>query len=423
MTLDDFEEMMDNCVRCSKCKFVPQIQIKSKRFSHICPSIEYFNFHAYSGGGRMIMANALQKGRIEFTPEMLDVLYSCPNCGGCEISCKWVYDLEPNEVIHELRVKAVESGAGPLPKHKRYIDLVDRNQNPYGESSEKRPDWLEDDIELDEDSSTIYFVGCTAAYRREEIAKSTARVLNAGKEKFRILGTDEVCCGSPVYRVGDKAKAIEIMKNNVEMFKERGVERIVTSCAGCFNMLKTEYPRYVDHSFEVIHISQLLETMLSEGRLKLNRAVPMKVTYHDPCHLGRMSEPYEPYEGEKVEILSQVYMWDPPKPERRGAGGVYDAPRNVLKQIPGVELIEMERIREYSYCCGAGGGVRAAFPDFALWTAKERIQEAEETGAKGLVSVCPFCSTNLRNALNSRESEMEYYDLTELVLKSLEGGE
>ncbi|MCK5238162.1 MAG: (Fe-S)-binding protein [Candidatus Thorarchaeota archaeon] len=423
MTLENYEEMMDGCVRCSKCKFLPQLQIKSKRFSHICPSIEYFNFHAYSGGGRMIMANALQKGRIEFTPEMLDVLYSCTNCGGCEVSCKWVYDLEPNEVIHELRVKAVESGAGPLPKHKKYIELVERYQNPYGEPSEKRPAWIEDDIKLDEDSNTIFFVGCTAAYRREEIALSTAKVLNAGNENFRILGTDEFCCGSPVYRVGDREKAIEIMKSNVELFKSKGVERIITSCSGCFNMLRTEYPRYVETSFEVVHISQLLETMLSDGRLKLTNEVPMKVTYHDPCHLGRMSEPYEPYEGEKVEILSQVYMWDPPKPERLGAGGIYDPPRNVLKQIPGIELIEMERICEYSYCCGAGGGVKAGFPDFALWTATERVQEAEETGAKGIVSVCPFCSTNIRDSLDYRESEMEYFDLTELVLMSLEGGE
>lgn len=423
MTLGDFEEMMDSCVRCSKCKFIPQLQIKSKRFSHICPSVEYFNFHAYSGGGRMIMANALHKGRIEFTPEMLDVLYSCTNCGGCEISCKWVYDLEPNEVIHELRVRAVESGAGPLPKHKEYIDRVNRTQNPYGESSQKRPAWLDADIQLDEDSSTVYFVGCTASYRRQEIAQSTARVLNAGNESFRILGTDEICCGSPVYRVGDRAKAIEIMKRNMELFKSNGIERIVTSCSGCFNMFKTEYPRYVEQPIEVVHISQLMEKMLSEGKLKLTKDVPLKVTYHDPCHLGRMSEPYEAYEGEKIEVLSQVYIWDPPKPERRGAGGIYDAPRNVLKRIPGVELVEMERIREYSYCCGAGGGVKAAFPDFALWTATERVQEAEATGADAIISVCPFCSTNFKDSLSHRESKMRYYDLTELVLMSLEGGD
>lgn len=423
MTLESFEEMMDSCVRCSKCKFLPQLQIKSKRFSHICPSIQRYNFHAYSGGGRLIMANALHKGRIDFTEEMLDVLYKCTNCMGCEVACKWVYDLEPNEVIHELRVKAVECGAGPMPKHKQYIDLVDRHKNPYGEPTEKRPDWLTDDIELDESSESIFFVGCTAAYRREEIALSTAKVLNAAGESFRLLGSDEMCCGSPVYRVGDRSRAIEIMKSNVELFQGQGVKRIIASCSGCFNMLRTEYPRFVEHDIEVIHISQLMESLISEGKLKLKNNVPLKVTYHDPCHLGRMSEHYEPYEGEKVEILSQVYIWDPPKPDRQGAGGVYDAPRNVLKQIPGVELVEMERIREYSYCCGAGAGVKAAYPDFALWTANERLEEAESTGAEALVSVCPFCSTNLQDGLRERDQPMKYYDLTELVLKSLEGGE
>lgn len=423
MTLDQFEEMMDSCVRCSKCKYIPQIAIKSQRFSHICPSIQYYNFHAYSGGGRMIMANAYHKGRIDWTPEMLDVLYQCTNCGGCDVSCKWVYDFEPNEVIHELRIQAVESGVGPMPAHRKYIELVERNSNPYGELAEKRPAWLSDDIEVDENSSTLYFVGCTAAYRREEIALSTAKVLNAANESFSILGSDEICCGSPVYRVGDRKRAIDMMKRNVKLFKERGVERIITSCAGCYNMLKTEYPRFVEHDFEIIHTSQLMDELLRDGRLKPKREVPLKVTYHDPCHLGRMSEPYEPYEGEKVELLSQVYIWDPPKPIRQGTHGVYDAPRNVIKQLPGIELVEMERIREYSYCCGAGAGCKSAYPDFALFAASERVEEAESTGAEALVSACPFCKTNMQDALKTRKSPMVFHDLTELVLKSLEGGE
>ncbi|MFW9805411.1 MAG: (Fe-S)-binding protein, partial [Candidatus Thorarchaeota archaeon] len=332
-------------------------------------------------------------------------------------------DFEPNEVIHELRVQAVESGVGPMPAHKKYIDLVKRNNNPYGEPVEKRAAWLTDDIEIDENSSTLYFVGCTASLRREEIALSTAAILNAAKEPFRILGSDEMCCGSPVYRVGDRKSAIEIMINNVAHFTELGIKRIVTSCAGCFNMLKTEYPRYVDHEFEVIHTSQLIDEFLREGRLKPTIEVPLKVTYHDPCHLGRMSEPYEPYEGEKVELLSQVYIWDPPKPMRQGTNGVYDAPRNVLKQIPGVQLIEMERIREYSYCCGAGAGCKSAYPDFALFASGERVAEAESTGADTLVSACPFCKTNLQDALNSKGNPLDFLDLTQVVLRSLEGGE
>ena len=423
MTLDQFEEMMDSCVRCSKCKYIPQIAIKSQRFSHICPSIQYYNFHAYSGGGRMIMANAYHKGRLEWTPDMLDILYQCTNCGGCEVSCKWVYDFEPNEVIHELRVQAVESGVGPMPAHKKYIELVERNNNPYGEPPEKRPAWLTDDIEVDESSSTLYFIGCTAAYRREEIALSTAKILNAANVSFSILGSDEICCGSPVYRVGDRKTAIDIMKGNIELFKEKGVKRIITSCSGCFNMLKTEYPRFVEHDFEVIHTSQLMDDLLRTGLLKPKKSVPIKVTYHDPCHLGRMSEPYEPYEGEKVELLSQVYIWDPPKPLRQGTHGVYDAPRNVLRQIPGVELIEMERIKEYSYCCGAGAGCKSAYPDFALFASNERVDEAESTGAEAMVSACPFCKTSLHDAMKIRESPLDFFDLTQLVLMSLEGGE
>ena len=422
MTLGDYEDMMDSCVRCSMCKFIPQLAIRSKRFSSICPSIDFYDFHAYSGGGRMIMANAYHKGRVELTPEMLDVLYRCTNCGGCEVSCKWVYDLEPNEAIHALRVAAVEAGAGPMPKHKKYIKLVERKKNPYGEEPENRPAWLTKDIKLDESSDTLYFVGCTAAYRREEIAVATAKILNAAGEGFRIMGSDEQCCGSPVYRVGDEKRAIRIMKENIESFKRAGIKRIITSCSGCYNMFKIEYPRFVEHDIEIVHTSQLIESLLKDGRLKLTKDVPMKVTYHDPCHLGRMAEPYEKWEGEKIEVLTLVYIYDPPKSERRGAHGVYDAPRNVLKQIPGIELVEMDRIREYSYCCGAGGGCKSAYPDFAQATADERVEEAESTGADALVSACPFCGTNFRDSLKSRNSSMQYFDLTELVLRSI-GGE
>ena len=423
MTLADFQQMMDRCVRCSKCKFLDGILTKSKKYSQVCPSIERYNLHAYSGGGRVIMANALYKGRVDFSEEMLEALYRCTNCGACEVVCKMYYDIEPNEIISELRATAVESGVAPMPKHRKYIALVDRVHNPYGEETDKRQAWLPEDIDVDETSDTLYFVGCTAAYRRQEIAKATARILNAAHEPFAILGTDESCCGSPVYRVGDRKRAIAIMKENVERFKRQGIKRIVTSCSGCYNMLKVEYPRFVDADFEVVHISQLMDSLLAEGKLKLTNPIPMKVTYHDPCHLGRMAEPYEKWEGKLVEVLTLVYMHDPPKPVRTGARGVYDAPRNVLRQIPGIELVEMERIREYAYCCGAGAGVKAAYPDFALWTAQNRLEEAESSGAQALVSCCPFCSTNFRDGIRERGSPLQFFDLTELVAISIGGGE
>ncbi|MFW9844334.1 MAG: (Fe-S)-binding protein, partial [Candidatus Thorarchaeota archaeon] len=160
---------------------------------------------------------------------------------------------------------AVEAGAGPMPKHKKYIELVKRNKNPYGEDPEKRPEWLTDDISTNESSSTLYFVGCTASYRREEIALATAKILNHAGEEFRLMGSDEMCCGSPVFRVGDEKKAIEIMMSNIVQFKEAGIEKIITSCSGCYNMLKVEYPRFVEHDIEVVHTSQQIEEFLKEG--------------------------------------------------------------------------------------------------------------------------------------------------------------
>jgi Fe-S oxidoreductase len=141
----------------------------------------------------------------------------------------------------------------------------------------------------------------------------------------------------------------------------------------------------------------------------------MKVTYHDPCLLGRLSEPYIPWSG---EIKAYGYH-DPPKHWRRGTNGVYDAPRRVLRSIPGIELVEMTRNEENSFCCGGGGGVPAAFPDFALWTAKERIREAVSTGAEAMVSSCPFCQSNFEKAVETGRDGIRYHDLCELFARTL----
>jgi len=421
-SLSDYEKVMSSCIRCSNCKFIPGVQVKSQRFSAICPAIERYNFHAYSGGGKNIIALSLLKGRISYTEELLKVIYRCTLCGGCDVSCKFFFDLEPLEVMSELRVHCVESGAGPMPQHRRWMESIEQNHNPYGEPHEERFSWLSDDTNPRGDSETAYFVGCTTSYRRREIARATTRIFDAAGFDFTTLGSDEYCCGSPLMRVGARKQAMELMRRNVEKLKERGIRRIVTSCAGCYSMFKVEYPRYLNTDFEVLHTSELLESLIRNGELEPKEEVPLRVTYHDPCHLGRNSEPCTPWEGQMVKVVSRVYIPVPPKVIRRGSNGVYEAPRNVLRSIPGVELVEMERIREYAYCCGAGGGVKSAFPDFALWTAGRRIEEAKATGAEAIVSCCPFCATNFRDALRERGEDMEYYDLTELVLKSL-GGE
>ena len=146
----------------------------------------------------------------------------------------------------------------------------------------------------------------------------------------------------------------------------------------------------------------------------------MTVTYHDPCHLGRMGEPYEPWNGKEKIVYNQMYIFDPPKPWRKGTKGVYEPPRDVIKSVPGVELVEMDRIKEYAWCCGAGGGVIDSYPDFAEWTALERIEEAKSTGAEALVTACPWCYRNFVDAINASGDTLKVMDIIELVEQSIE---
>jgi Fe-S oxidoreductase len=161
--------------------------------------------------------------------------------------------------------------------------------------------------------------------------------------------------------------------------------------------------------------------LIKEGKIKLTKKVPMKVTYHDPCHLGRLGEPYIHWKGVEKKTLGDmlVVVHDPPKEYRRGTSGVYEPPRDVLKSIPDLRLVEMERIKEYAWCCGAGGGVIDAFPDYASWTASERLREAKATGAEAMVTACPWCQRNFKDAIKQNGDRFKVYDIVELVQQSI----
>jgi Fe-S oxidoreductase len=204
----------------------------------------------------------------------------------------------------------------------------------------------------------------------------------------------------------------------MEAWKKAGITTVVTSCADCYGAFKRLYPA-LGSSVKVMHTAEYLDQLIREGKIKLTKKVPLKITYHDPCHLGRLGEPYIPWQGEEKKIQNQVVVYEPRRPRYIGANGVYDAPRNVLKSIPGIDLVEMERIREYAWCCGSGGGVKEAYPDFASWTARERIQEARETGAEALVSACGWCERNFIDAIGSNGEKLNVFDIAELVQKAL----
>ncbi|MCU0860853.1 MAG: (Fe-S)-binding protein, partial [Methanomassiliicoccales archaeon] len=220
------------------------------------------------------------------------------------------------------------------------------------------------------------FAGCTAAYRNPSIARATSSMLRKTGESFAVV--DEACCGSVLQRIGlaeDEVKAF--MERNVEGIMARGVDEVVFSCAGCYRMFKQEYPRHVKVGFKVRHISEFL----ADRDIKV-KPFQAKVTYHDPCHLGRHS-------------------------------GVYEAPRKLLAKVPGAEVREMPRSKETSRCCGGGGGVRSAYPDLSEKIAAQRMREAEF--ADVLVTTCPFCVNNLKVGGESCGSRTKVMDLVELL--------
>ena len=414
LSLENYRYDVENCVRCSNCKWVDYICMKSKRFSKICPSHTKYLFDVYSCQGRMDVARGLMNKELDYTETVLDVVYKCTMCGACDIMCKRCLDLEPLEVLETLRIRLVEEGLGPMPAHKAYIERAEKTNNVFGEPHEKRFSWVPQEFLNRKDADVIFFVGCLSSYRSLEVAKATLKILDTAGVKVSVL-TDEWCCGSPIFRVGDLKTAKKLMEHNLSLIKDTGVNKVVTSCAGCYKMFKVDYPKILgeETGLEVAHIVECIDKFLDEGKLKFSKEVNLKVTYHDPCHLGRLSEPYVFWKGER----KRYGLTDPPKKWRRGTYGVYEPPRKVLRSIPGITLVEMERIKENAWCCGAGGGVMAQYRDFAEWTAKERIEEAKVTGAEAVVSCCPFCKLNLEP--KAKEAGMQMFDLTELIIKAL----
>lgn len=413
--LEDFRYTMESCNHCGQCKWVLGPKMKGYDFAEICPIHKEFHFDAYSGQGLINIAKELLDGDLAYEDGMMDLIYSCTMCGACDINCKSIRDMEVMDTILALRERCVEDGQGPMPAHKKWADNVRESHNLYGRPHEERSRWMPQETSVAEGGSVAYFVGCTASYIHPEIARDTAKILNAGGLDFTVLGAEEHCCGGPLWRTGQRDAAKRQVEHNLSVLKDRDIDTVVTSCAECFGTFRGFYPRVAEMDITVVHISELIRDMLAEGRLTLTEPVEETVTYHDPCLLGRLSEPYVPWNGQ----IQPFGYHDPPKEWRRGTHGVYDAPREVLNAIPGLNLVEMVRNEENAFCCGGGGGVGAAFPEFARSTAAERLREAESTGAEAVVSACPFCQSTLEGAIEAEEWPITYHDLTNLVAKAL----
>ncbi len=312
----------------------------------------------------------------------------CATCNACVKRCP--RGVEIIDIMRALRRTVAEFGVAKVPVALRItVKNISGIGNPLGEPPQKRTDWAKDiDVKTYTPGTEIlYFSCCIPAYdpKATRVAQTTVSILKKAEVDFGILGTKEVCCGESARKAGQESLFQSLAESNVTAFNEAGVKRIVVTSPHCYHTFKNEYPE-LGGNFEVIHFSQYLAELITEGRLKFTKEVNKKVAYHDPCYLGRHNS-------------------------------IYDEPRQVLESIPGLELVEMPDYRENSLCCGGGGG--------RIWmeTKKEerfsdlRLEQALEVGASILAVTCPYCMLNFEDSALTvdKGDTIEIKDISEIV--------
>ncbi|MFC1993309.1 (Fe-S)-binding protein [Chloroflexota bacterium] len=363
-------EALKTCYQCGLC-------------SATCPWSIVRNFIV-----RRIMHQA-QLGLVDFEDEDM---WRCVTCRNCVQRCP--RGVEIIDVMRSMRRAIVSLGVAKVPDSLRItVKNISGTGNPLGEEPEKRTDWAKDlNIKTyTEGTEILYFSCCIPAYdiKIQRVAQATASILKKAGVDFGILGTKEVCCGESVRKTGDENLFQSLAQGNIDSFNEAGVKKIVTTSPHCYYTFKNEYPE-LGGNFKVVHFNQYLSELIKEGRIKFTKELNKKVTYHDPCYLGRHS-------------------------------GIYDEPREILKSIPGIELVEMQNFRVNSLCCGGGGG--------GIWleTRKEerlsdlRVEQALDAGADILAVACPYCMSNFDDSILTLDKSdiIEAKDIAELVQEAM----
>lgn len=382
MVLEKYKNELMKCILCGICRKAYFAKIKS---FGVCPTLEQGGFESYGPRGKILIAKAVLDGQLGYSEKLVKRLYEgCLLCGNCKVICP--LGVDTISIFKAMRQDIVRMGLGPVEPLKMVDTNVNEKFNVFGEDPAKRSLWAED-LDLPKEGETFYFGGCYDSYRFPETAKATIKILNKAGFEVAYLYDDEWCCGAPQIADGSITITEKMLKHNVELLKARGAKRVITSCGGCFHALKTEYKEILGYQpFEVFHISEIILKLIKNGKLSLNPDAKRKVTYHDPCHLGR-------YEG------------------------IYDPPREIIKNITREKFVEMLRNREHAWCCGGGTTVYAAFPEVSAKIAAMRVEEAKNAGAEIIVTACPLCVSVLKPA--AYKENIEVYDLPVFIAKEM----
>jgi len=390
--------MLDACTQCNRCAVVCPSSIANEPLSprKVMDETGRFVRRKYGFGLRPRRAEdaALKKaGAVQGDP-----VWYCTTCSHCSRECPSA--ISPMDVIREIRTARIEGGEDVPANIQEMLESVHKFKNPWQGAKGKRMDWAVGlgvpVLSEGAKETRCFYVGCTFAYdsRLQEVPRSAVAIFKAARHGFAVLGKDEVCCSEFIRGVGEDGLFTELAGQSIDAFEKYGITEIVTPCPHGFHTFTNEYGRMESSmkTRKVFHVSQVLEGLLSSKALTLENRGERTVTYHDPCFLGRR-------------------------------GGVYDAPRSVLRSIPGVRLVEMKRSRERSLCCGGGGGRMWVEAGEGEKIAEVRLREAAGTGAETIVTACPFCFSNLDDAVKTAgfEGKIVVKDLTELVAECLPG--
>ncbi len=378
---------LNACTRCGECSLWCPVYAQDER--------EDITARGKLDSLRRFVDGKLPKAKRN---DFIQALYECSACGQCHIVCP--VRIKTHELWEQARLSLVSAGIPQPEGQVRQLDAIKEFNNPFGKNQNERSLWAEAawkagllkspvPVWREQPAQVIYFAGCMASYEPslQPIAVQTVRLLQEAGVDFAILGEDEPCCMSKLRRMGDCAFPAEA-KKRVDQLTRMGIKMIVASCAGCYKGLHSDYAGLWPGALKVVHLSQYLDQLLSEGRLTLKWDIPLLTTYHDPCHLGRHNQ-------------------------------IYDQPRRVLRSVPGVELVEMPRHRAFSSCCGMGGGLKTVNPEIQHKMAAARINEAESTGARAIVTPCQTCYLGLLNGEKETGSTMKILHLNELVIRSI----
>jgi Fe-S oxidoreductase len=328
--------------------------------------------------------------------DLRNLLYLCTTCNSCVLTCKAKATAIPIlEIIQAGRNLLRELMIAPLPDQRKVLKDIYINGNPYGEQQGARMNWLGGlpvkRLPADK-AEVLLFVGCTTCYdpKLSSLGRKMVRLLTALKVDFGVLG-DETCCGHPARVIGDEALFQEEAAQNIDKFIQSGVKTIVTISPHCYNTFIKEY-QSLDHDFKVQHYTQFLAELLQnqELKFKIKSSSVTTVTYHDPCYLGKHNQ-------------------------------IYEQPRQLIRAVEGMNLVEMSRNRENSLCCGGGGGRMYAEVEDKPRLAETRVKQALQTGAGIIATACPWCRTMLGNAVEDMnlEEKIEVKDIAEILFETM----